>query len=186
MTKRYYIYVGDATTADGVVKEGLPGNTWDGRATAHEGDEIDCRSCESTGTIECSGTRLSRKGVHGKEAALDGDLCICKCKPHPRLKASQSRAWTEGEAAPTTMDFGNAEKNAAIGPTGSQYDQHFVILDSASRQPVDSVAYAIESVSGEHYDSVDTDGKTIETYFSSEQDVRLKYALQTQWGVDKK
>ena len=186
MPKRYYIHMGDATTANGVVTEGLSSNTWHGHPNSYEGDKIDCPTCHSTGVIKCAGSRISNKGTHGKEAALDGDLCICKCPEPPRLIASQSVYSTEGEATPSVVDFGNYEKNAAIGNPGNQYDQHFVIFDSASQRPAMGIAYSVKSAAGEHHGTVNTEGKTVGAYSPEPQEVGLKYLIQTQFGVDKR
>ncbi|KAF3997382.1 PAAR domain-containing protein [Glaciimonas immobilis] len=186
MAKRYYILIGDLTTAKGFVTEGLSTNRCQGRHRAYEGDKIDCRSCKSTGIIRCSGTRISNTGSHGKEAALDGDLCICKCDPPPRLIASQSTFYTEGYAALSGLNFGNAEKNDALGNAGSDYDQHFVMVDSVSLHAVEHVVYGLKSASEEHHGGVDAEGKTVESYSSTSDKIDLLYAVQTRLGVDRK
>ncbi|MDY7545712.1 PAAR domain-containing protein [Glaciimonas sp. CA11.2] len=186
MTRRYYIHEGDATTARGVVKEGLANDQWHGLTRSFEGDDVYCRTCRSTGTISCSGTRVPNLGSHGKEAALDGDLCNCRCRRKPRLIASQSISYTEGDATPSDEDFGNHHKNAALGNAGSAYDRHFVLLDSVTGLPVEGVAYGIQSESGQHHGSANDQGETVQAHSSAPHKVTLQYAVPTRFGVDKK
>jgi hypothetical protein len=56
---------------------------------AVEGDHIDCPACRTKGVIQVVPPRISDR-FNGKEFALSGDLCICKCNPPPKLIASQS------------------------------------------------------------------------------------------------
>jgi uncharacterized Zn-binding protein involved in type VI secretion len=117
MSKRYYIHVGDKTTTGGVVITGLSTITWHDHICSFDGDKIQCPACKSIGTIKIAGTRISHTGSHDKEMALDGDLCICKCKPPPRLIASQSIYMTEG--VPTAFNL-----------KSWSYDERFILKDT--------------------------------------------------------
>ncbi|VVM55270.1 hypothetical protein PS639_00995 [Pseudomonas fluorescens] len=86
---RYHITVGAKTTVDGTVLTGWEYSTINGQAMAREGDEVKCPECDSTGKIVCDGPRLVDL-LDGRNAALDGDLCHCKCDPPPRLIANQT------------------------------------------------------------------------------------------------
>ena len=90
MSKRYKIRVGDKTTANGIITSGSPTATMHGVALAREGDTINCPACHSTGVIRLAGGRVAVKDVSGKVFALSDDLCICKCRVHPKLIAGQS------------------------------------------------------------------------------------------------
>lgn len=147
MAKRYYIHVGDRTTADGVVLEGLTTNTWQGKPNSYEGDKIDCRSCNTKGVIQCDGTRVSHTGSHGREAALDGDLCICSCHPPPRLVASQFVYGTDGVASAAAVDFGNDENNLRAERMASVYDQHLVFEDQHGNR-LEGIPYQITDSRG--------------------------------------
>ena len=87
--RRYHITVGAKTTADGTVRTGWACSTIHGLAMAREDDEVDCPACNSIGVIVCDGPRLVER-LEGRNAALDGDLCRCKCDPPPRLIANQT------------------------------------------------------------------------------------------------
>jgi uncharacterized Zn-binding protein involved in type VI secretion len=86
--KRYLILDGDRTTAAGTV-HAKPTTLEFGGHVAHEGDDVTCPSCNSTGKIKCDGPHLPMQGPDGRHAALNDDLCICKCTPPPKLIASQ-------------------------------------------------------------------------------------------------
>lgn len=87
--RRYNITVGAKTTVNGTVRTGYGSWTIDGQAIACEGDEGECPACDSTGVIVCDGPHLPEL-MGGRAAALDGDLCHCKCDPPPRLIANQT------------------------------------------------------------------------------------------------
>ncbi|MDE1004903.1 MAG: PAAR domain-containing protein [Paraburkholderia fungorum] len=87
--KRYLILDGDHTTVSGTVRAQPTALSLSGRHIAHEGDDVVCPACNSTGKIKCDGQRLTMPGPDGRRTALSDDLCICKCDSPPRLVASQ-------------------------------------------------------------------------------------------------
>ncbi|MDY7530678.1 S-type pyocin domain-containing protein [Pseudomonas sp. Bout1] len=97
--RRYNITDGAKTTAHGVVKAGLDGAEIEGKLIAREGDRVACPTCKSLGVIECIGPRLVQTW-EGRQTALDGDLCRCKCSPPPTLIANQSLMYQSLEPAP--------------------------------------------------------------------------------------
>ncbi|WP_455927250.1 S-type pyocin domain-containing protein [Pseudomonas capeferrum] len=97
--RRYNITDGAKTTADGVVKAGLGGAEIEGKLIAREGDRVECPACKSLGVIECIGPRLVQTW-EGRNTALDGDLCRCKCSSPPTLIANQNLMYQNIELAP--------------------------------------------------------------------------------------
>ncbi|MGY2232261.1 PAAR domain-containing protein [Pseudomonas tolaasii] len=89
--QRYHITVGAKTTSNGSVRSGSAGFSIDGMAKSIEGDEVYCPACDTTGVIRCDGPRLVEM-INGCNAALDDDICSCKCDPPPRLIANQTRS----------------------------------------------------------------------------------------------
>jgi len=88
--RRNFILEGDKTTAGGVVIEGLaPSDVIEGRGVSFNGAMISCPACKSTGKISCIGPRWPFTLPNGQQAALENDLCICKCSRPPKLVASQ-------------------------------------------------------------------------------------------------
>jgi uncharacterized Zn-binding protein involved in type VI secretion len=88
--KRYLILDDDRTTASGTVHAKPTTLKYDSKHVAHEGDDVACLTCNSTGKIKCDGPRQSMTGPDGRPAALSDDLCMCKCDPPPKLVASQN------------------------------------------------------------------------------------------------
>ena len=88
MAKRYYITLGASTTAGGTVTSASSLLALDGVKVVLEGDQVTCPACGSTGLIALDGARLSTR-QDGRDYALEGDLCLCRCDPPPRLIANQ-------------------------------------------------------------------------------------------------
>lgn len=97
--KRHHITLGARTTADGIVTSASSFMSIDGARIALEGDQVSCRGCGGTGTIQCTGPR-TRERFNGRLVALEGDLCICNCATPPTLLPSQdSRCQTVEDKA---------------------------------------------------------------------------------------
>lgn len=86
--KRHLITVGAKTTVGGV-RTGTGFFKIEGQPVACAGDEVYCPECDSTGVIALDGPHLNNS-FYGRQVALDGDLCRCKCDPPPRLEANQT------------------------------------------------------------------------------------------------
>ncbi|MEW6371596.1 MAG: PAAR domain-containing protein [Pseudomonadota bacterium] len=86
--RRFYIRAGATTTAGGTVKASSEFSILDGVPLAREGDLVECPACGEQGRIECVMPRLSDV-FEGKEYALSDDLCVCACRPPPRLITDQ-------------------------------------------------------------------------------------------------
>jgi uncharacterized Zn-binding protein involved in type VI secretion len=110
--RRYHITVGATTTAEGTVKTGYPYSTINGQLQAREGDEVYCPTCDSTGSIACDGPRLSDY-LGDRQAALEDDLCLCKCDPSPRLITTQPLSCQEIEVTNVTLPPRTAAPPAA-------------------------------------------------------------------------
>lgn len=68
---------------------------------AAEGDSVACPACNSIGVIALTGPHHTEI-LNGRNAALEGDLCLCKCSPPPHLIANQSlrsQSFSDSEAA---------------------------------------------------------------------------------------
>lgn len=86
--RRYNLTNGAKTTAGDTVYTGYTGGTINGLGMVRQGDLIFCPACSSQGVVVCGGPRLGEIW-DGAEAALDGDVCRCKCDPPPKLIANQ-------------------------------------------------------------------------------------------------
>lgn len=112
MANRYHITVGARTTAGGTVLTGAAFFTIHGVPVAHEGDSVACPQCKSTGVIKPDGPRISETYM-GKEVALSGDLCICKCSPPPRLVENQKHSWQQFDGNWQGTSSGAGQRRAA-------------------------------------------------------------------------
>lgn len=82
---RAYVVVDDLTSHGGVVLDGGPATTRDGRAIARVGDAVSCpRKGHGPRTAIVSGD--AGLLIDGRPAARDGDRCACGA----RLLASQT------------------------------------------------------------------------------------------------
>ncbi|CAD5109182.1 PAAR domain-containing protein [Zestomonas carbonaria] len=92
--RRYHITVGAQTTAGGTVITGVGFIKIEGQPIAAEGDSVACPACNSVGVIALAGPH-HKEILNGRNAALEGDLCLCKCSPPPLLIANQSLRFQE-------------------------------------------------------------------------------------------
>lgn len=90
MLQRYLITLGAATTAGGTVTSASSLRSIDAVRVALEGDKVWCPACGSEGVVKPDGPRLTEL-FDGKQVALNGDLCLCRCIPLPRLVAVQDQ-----------------------------------------------------------------------------------------------
>ncbi|MFL9987652.1 PAAR domain-containing protein [Paraburkholderia sediminicola] len=87
--KRSYLKLGDKSSAGGTVMEGIPLMNHDGTELTFVGATVTCPACKDSGHIVAKGPRWPGD-LMGKQAALEGDVCACKCYPLPVMLASQS------------------------------------------------------------------------------------------------
>lgn len=88
MTLRHFLCVGDAPITGGAILPYPPLNhTMDihGVPVAIIGGKVRCDACKSIGIITKTGG--SRRCGFFDGVALDGDVCLCKCKTPPPIKA---------------------------------------------------------------------------------------------------
>ena len=87
---RAYICAGDTITPGGGIVQPAPQIypiTYHGKNACFEGDPVYCNTCKSWGKTKCVAPLQSDTASDGRQANLDGDLCLCKCPVPPRLKA---------------------------------------------------------------------------------------------------
>lgn len=101
---RYFIHVGDKTTAGGTVIDGAESTFgFGGQPLSVEGSKIQCPACGSVG-VGVPVQPYRKHTIHGKQALLSDDLCLCTVpvQPSPKLIASRtdmSMSFTGAEAA---------------------------------------------------------------------------------------
>jgi len=159
MLDRYFITLGAATTEGGKVTSGSRFRTIDGVPVATAGDTCWCPGCHSEGVIVPDGPRLDET-VDGRLLALHDDLCVCKCKPPPRLVAVQTLMcqsvdsdWYAGKLA-AAFDTA-ARANAAALDAGDADLLPLVLVDPDTLEPLETGSYRLGLADGALVDTLD-------------------------------
>ncbi|MBP1206705.1 putative Zn-binding protein involved in type VI secretion [Duganella sp. 1411] len=164
--RRYIITEGAKTTAGGVVIKASSHGSIQGARIAVENDPIICNSCGGTGYILCVGPRLVELW-NDIAVALENDICICGCTPHPRLIASQTlRSQVIDGTTATSYAAEIAENNGVVADAGESspdpqsYDLDFLITNEITGRPAIDHPYVLELASGVRLEGrTDQDGK---------------------------
>lgn len=138
--KRYNITTGAKTTAGGEVISGLARTSFNGQMIAREGDRVACPACGTEGFIALVGPHLHEEWG-GKQAALEGDLCICKCDPPPELIACQHSKSQVFETQPQRDTFTWTGPNTPNPPVAN------VSVPGAVNRAADACVFAKSCVS---------------------------------------
>jgi len=91
MPRRSYITLGAATSAGGRVSSASALLSINGIRAALEADTVWCEACHSNGVIALDAARDGARD-NGRQLALSGDLCLCRCSPPPRLLPAQEES----------------------------------------------------------------------------------------------
>jgi len=142
---RSYLKVGDKSSAGGIVVEGIPGTTHNGTELTFVGAQVSCPACKSIGRIVPAGPRWPDSWME-KPAALEGDICACKCEPPPVMIASQSDMFEIYEGH-ELVRMGYTPAGESIEHTTKTYDQHFRVINSDG-EPVEGLPYVLKSADG--------------------------------------
>jgi len=143
--KRSHLKVGDKSSAGGTVVEGIPRTTHNGTELTFVGAQVSCPACKSVGRIVAQGPRWPDSWME-KQAALEGDICACKCEPPPVMLASQSDMYESYEGH-ELASMGYTAAGEPITHASKTYDQHFRILNSDG-EPVEGLPYLLKSADG--------------------------------------
>jgi uncharacterized Zn-binding protein involved in type VI secretion len=134
--KRYVIKLYDKSTSGAFVSQGEESGNHHGTPLAVVGALIYCPTCKSEGHIVATGPRRPMC-IGGKEVALENDWGLCKCRPPPRMIASQE----------TMSQSFTSDELAALGFTPSgipflrHHDEAITLRDSHTRRPLANVQY---------------------------------------------
>jgi uncharacterized Zn-binding protein involved in type VI secretion len=163
--RRYYLKKDDQSSAGGVVLEGEETCMHYGTAMTYLGAKVYCHTCKTVGLIVGQGPRLSDT-MMGKEAALDGDVCICKCDPPPVMIASQNDSFQELDSPALNPLHTAAQSHKASKAQSPQrrYSQRVFVWDSATGEPLKSQRFIADAEGVQQFGRTDQEGyATIET-----------------------
>lgn len=182
---RAFIREGDAVTPGGGLVQPRPQSPqvrYSGKTACFEGDPVYCNSCKSWGVTQCLPPYRPHRGPDGRQASLDGDLCICKCPTPPRLKALHSdvRMAFEGELA-----HGLIPANNSVPTSAALYDQRFLVQNERSRRPLANVTYRITLADGKTYTGLtDANGFTETVSSNTAQKVKIEVPFYDDSAID--
>ncbi len=163
--RRYFIVMGDKTTAGGVVIQGEESCLNHGRPLAYHGAQVYCHACKTTGYI-CNVPPYRPMRLMGKQVAMENDICICKCDPPPRLLASQNNASMSFESH-ELAGMGHARPGADPskgGQTTRRHSKRIYVSDSSTGEPLTNRPFIAEVEGHKQSGRTDDDGyATIET-----------------------
>jgi len=146
---RPFIREDDGLTPGGGVVKPRPQqypSTYHGKLACYEGDPVYCNTCKSWGVTKCVPPYRPHTDPEGRQANLDGDLCLCKCPTPPRLKASFDNVRMGFEGHEIVGDAVSWFINAGHDPAaiGLRADQRFLITDVNTGEALAGVAYVLE------------------------------------------
>ncbi|WP_321910154.1 PAAR domain-containing protein [Paraburkholderia sp. J11-2] len=143
--RRALLKLGDKTTAGGVVLEGVDSCLHHGTPLTFIGAKIWCPECNSEGVIGWNGPHR-KATMMGKQQALEGDLCLCRCDPPPVLLASQNSAWHVFESDELERATGAGHSMTRASPAGhDELEHYFEIVDAVSGAPIEGMTYTLLS-----------------------------------------
>ncbi|QGZ61216.1 PAAR domain-containing protein [Paraburkholderia acidisoli] len=155
--------------------EGIDNCTHHGTPITFIGAGIWCPACHSRGVIGAKGPHRNAT-MTGRQQALDGDICLCRCSPPPLCLASQDSAWHE---------FGLDEtvNSGADGKSGSHavnavYNEQFRLIDD-NGVVLRNVRYRVYAgVNIVAVGTTDANGRTQRIATEGRRDLRLDVLLQ--------
>ncbi|MBQ1761876.1 MAG: PAAR domain-containing protein [Aquincola sp.] len=119
--------------------------THNGKLACYEGDPVYCNTCKSWGVTKCVPPYRPHVDPQGRQANLDGDLCLCKCPTPPRLKASFENVRMAFEGHEIANMAGAIPWLAHAGHLTEEYEIIYEIVDAKTEKPVDGLLYKITS-----------------------------------------
>lgn len=148
---RSFIREGDSLTPGGGKVQPGPQqypSTCHGKLACYEGDPVYCNACKSWGATKCVPPYRPSTGPDGRQANLDGDLCLCKCPTPPRLKASFDNNRMGFEELQLAGISGVIPWRAYAGHEMEEHEILYEIVDAKTENPVEGITYKLTSGSG--------------------------------------
>ena len=129
--RRSLLLKGDMSSAGGVVLDGDETSKHYDTPLTYIGARVHCPACKSEGVIAARGPRWPHS-MMGKEQALEGDICVCKCQPFPVMVASQFTSYEEFDEYHLGQMGFNADGTRTLPPASlkdAQVDQPSTLVD---------------------------------------------------------
>ena len=148
MYKRSFVREGDTLSPGGGKVQPVPQqfpSTYDGKLACHEGDPVYCNTCKSWGATKCVPPFRPCTDSRGRQANLDGDLCLCRCQVPPRLKARFHDISMNFEAYELAHMAGAIGWQAYAGHLSDGHEIVYEIFDALTEEPVEGMTYKLVS-----------------------------------------
>lgn len=175
---RPFIREGDTLTPGGGVVQPVPQQcpvSYAGKNACFEGDPVYCNTCKSWGITKCVPPYRPHTAPDGRQANLDGDLCICKCSTPPRLKTLSDNTRMGFEEHEIARMAGAEPWLQYSGYKSFAYDQHFLAQDIKTGKPLENVKYKITLDDGREFIGfTDSNGLTEKVFSNSPQTATIE------------
>ena len=129
--QRSYLKLGDKSSAGGTVIEGIPFFTDNGKEVTFVGATVVCPACKASGPIVARGPRWPGE-IFGKRAALEGDVCACKCSPPPVMLASDLLGMTMAFESDELTSLGFDSSGKPLDISSGQHWIRFVFNENGN------------------------------------------------------
>ncbi|WP_053195570.1 PAAR domain-containing protein [Herbaspirillum hiltneri] len=146
--KRFYIFEGDKTSSGGKPIASQGHSTWHGRKYIMLDDKVYCPACKKIGTVVGQGPRLNDNWM-GQHPALNDDICVCDCRPAPKMIAYQDNDWQMMTAEEVTAQGFRAQNTLSTENTEEKFDLHFQIRGDKTDKPLGNIPYKIKLENGQ-------------------------------------
>lgn len=168
MYSRSFIRAHDKTTSNGDIQARSTGVTVGTPPVnvCFEGDPVACPACKSIGITKCVPPYRRSTGPDGRQANLDGDLCICKCISPPRLKASFHNSFMGFESHEIAAMPGASDWLAYAGFTlgidpKAKHGKVFEFKDSVTGDVLANRTFLVKNNGTIHRSKTDSNGRAI-------------------------
>jgi uncharacterized Zn-binding protein involved in type VI secretion len=181
--KRYILKKGDKSTNGGVVLEGIAGCILNGTPLTFIGARVWCNGCKSEGFIASKGPHRTAT-MMGKQQALEGDICVCRCTPAPIMLASQDTASHSFQTHELASQDSAGTSTSITSKNRRFYDECVRVIDKNGR-PIASIPYHIRTPGGAVYKGLtDVSGHCPRVYTdnSSTLDIAIGMRALERWS----
>jgi uncharacterized Zn-binding protein involved in type VI secretion len=176
-----WVRQGDKTTCGGTVVEGEPSCTSDGIPYTYQGARIACQKNCVIVEGDASSTMHGRPQVlHGMRTS-EGCACLSTLNDIDGVGAEY---WES--IRPIPIRGQSNQLSSAFTPkeeVSYAYDEHFVLRDKITGQPLTGVTWCIQVAGQELCGTTTADGKTGKICGDVPESVTLLYAIQTKIGI---
>lgn len=148
---------GDPTTTGGFVMAFSSTMFDDNKRIALHGDEATCGNCK--GSFKIFGTR-THTTENGRAIVLHGDSVMCPCGKNKVTVGSSAGCFVDADRDASRTNSATAASPDQV-PTPDAHDQHFLLRDERTGEPLIGMPYKITTEDGQEAEGhTDASGHT--------------------------